>query len=93
MKKILSIAALAALLLTSGTGIVLAQQAGRGYYGGQGSWYCPWGGQGGYRGQGTWGCGWNGQGREWNAGSGNWQGCAWNSGYQVGNNSHVRGGR
>lgn len=92
MRKILSIVALAALIFSTGAGIVQAQQAGRGYYGGQGSWYCPWGGQGGYRGQGGWGCGWYGQGRGWNSGSGNWQNSGWN-GASHGSNNNVRGGR
>lgn len=73
MKKILSIIALGALIVTSSMGIANAQQGNRGYYGTtRGGWNCPWmGGQGGYARSGGWGCGWggNGQGRGWHMGS------------------------
>lgn len=105
MKKTLSIAAIAALILISGIGIAMAQRGGPGAYGPQAGWHCPWISGGSTGGQGSWYCPWNGR-AGYHGGRGAW-GCRgwqgrparWNAGpgrwqgnsggYQAGNGNNL----
>ena len=84
MKKILSVIALGALIVTSSMGIANAQQGSRSYHGpSRGGWNCPWmGGQGGHAGRGGWGRGWGG----------NWQGRGYHMGPRAEQSGRGTGG-